>query len=99
MLIFSKKEVELGSAKSKEYLLANGLGGYSSSTIIGMNTRKYHGLLVSSMDNTPERYIFLSKFEEELLVDNKSFSLSTNEYPNAIHPSGSKFMESFVYNI
>jgi len=99
MLIFSKKEVELGSAKSKEYLLANGLGGYSSSTIIGMNTRKYHGLLVSSMDNTPERYIFLSKFEEELLVDNKSFSLSTNEYPNAIHPSGYKFMESFVYNI
>ena len=33
----------------REWLVANGLGGYSSSTICGLNSRKYHGLLVAAM--------------------------------------------------
>jgi urocanate hydratase len=34
----------------KEWLITNGLGGYSSSTVLGINTRKYHGLLVAALN-------------------------------------------------
>ena len=37
---------KLEEALKKEWLITNGIGGYASSTIIGCNTRKYHGLLV-----------------------------------------------------
>ena len=33
----------------REWLVANGLGGYASSTVVSMNTRRYHGLLVAAM--------------------------------------------------
>ena len=33
----------------REWLLTNGIGGYSCGTIIGMNSRRYHGLLIASL--------------------------------------------------
>ena len=44
---FEKSEITLEEGLKKEWLITNGIGGYSSSTIIGANTRKYHGLLVA----------------------------------------------------
>jgi len=38
---------DLGAALSREWQETNGLGGFASSTIIGLNTRRYHGLLVA----------------------------------------------------
>ena len=38
----------LDSALSREWLETNGLGGFSSSTIPGLNTRRYHGLLTAA---------------------------------------------------
>ena len=40
---------DFGRAIGKEWLETNGLGGYASSTIIGANTRRYHGLLVAAL--------------------------------------------------
>ena len=33
----------------REWLAVNHIGGYASQSILGLNTRKYHGLLVASM--------------------------------------------------
>ena len=33
---------------SQEWLLTSGTGAYSSSTVVGCNTRRYHGLLVAA---------------------------------------------------
>ena len=71
-------------ASRKEFLLTNSLGCYSSSSIIGLNTRKYHGLLVSGN-------VFLAKLEEEV----KGRKLSVNRFSNSIHPEGYKYLESF----
>ena len=37
---------DVNEVLGKEWLVTNGLGGYASSTVLGVNTRKYHGLLV-----------------------------------------------------
>src|SRR5271166_3660961 len=39
---------DVDAALRKEWLETNGLGGFASSTIIGLNTRRYHGLLVAA---------------------------------------------------
>ena len=39
---------DLNAALSREWLETNGIGGFSSSTISGLNTRRYHGLLTAT---------------------------------------------------
>jgi Glycogen debranching enzyme N terminal len=50
VMIQFKREMcgDLEAALRREWLETNGLGGYASSTIIGLNTRRYHGLLVAA---------------------------------------------------
>jgi predicted glycogen debranching enzyme len=82
-------------ALEKEWLETNGLGSYASSTIIHVNTRRYHGLLVASPDAISPRVVFLSKLEEQVLIGGDSYSLSCNIYPDAIHPTGFMYMKEF----
>src|SRR5215469_440923 len=86
---------DLPTASSREWLETNGLGGYASSTIIGMNTRRYHGLLVAATIPPVGRMVLLSKLEETLIFDGQTYELSTNQYPGAIHPQGYARLKEF----
>lgn len=87
--------MDLGAAMSCEWLETNGLGGFSSSTIIGVNTRRYHGLLTAATKPPVGRVVLLSKLEETLVLDGQRYELSCNEYPGAIHPQGFQYQTSF----
>lgn len=63
----------------KEWLVTNGLGGYACSTIINANTRKYHGLLVASLNPPVERVLLVSKVDEKIEIDNLTYNLATNQ--------------------
>ncbi|HMN90521.1 MAG TPA: amylo-alpha-1,6-glucosidase [Saprospiraceae bacterium] len=80
---------------SKEWLITNGLGGYASSTIIGANTRRYHGLLVAAFHPPTDRRVLVSKIEETLYLKDKPHAISTNRYPGVIHPQGYPFLQNF----
>src|SRR5271154_307941 len=82
----------------REWLAANGLGGYASSTLCGLNTRKYHGLLVAAMSPPVRRMVLLSRVEESIHVDNRSHALSSSEYPNTIHPRGFEHIVAFDHH-
>ncbi len=86
---------DLDSARSREWLETNGIGGYSSSTIAGLNTRRYHGLLVAATHPPVGRVVMLSKIEETLVINGRRYDLSTNQYPGTIHPLGFKFQTGF----
>ena len=80
-------------ALQNEWLLTNGLGDYASSSILNCNTRKYHGLLVSS---TPHgRMVLLSALEESLQGENREFLFSTRQHPLTMYPNGYEFQELF----
>ena len=85
----------LESALRREWLETNGIGGFASSTIIGLNTRRYHGLLVAATEPPVGRFVLLSKLEESLSIDGQSFDLSANRYPNVIHPQGFRYLKQF----
>src|SRR5208283_1123640 len=86
---------QLDQAAQREWLETNGIGGFASSTIVGMNTRRYHGLLVASLKPPVEHYVLLSKLEETLLVDGVAYELSVNQYPGVIHPQGYQYLKAF----
>jgi len=86
---------DLGQAATLEWLETNGIGGFASSTIIGLNTRRYHGLLVAATKPPVGRVALLSKLEETLIRDGVRFELSTNQYSGAIHPRGYQYQALF----
>jgi predicted glycogen debranching enzyme len=85
----------ISSATSREWLETNGIGGFSSSTITGLNTRRYHGLLTAAKQPPVGRIVMLSKLEEVLIIDGRRHELSTNQYSGAIHPQGFLYQTHF----
>jgi predicted glycogen debranching enzyme len=90
--------VDLEAALYREWLETNGLGGFASSTIIGLNTRRYHGLLVAATKPPVGRMVLLSKIEETLFIDGRRFDLSANRYPGVVHPQGFHYLKEFRLN-
>lgn len=98
---------DLSQGTSREWLVANGLGSYASSTLIGANTRRYHGLFVAALDPPIDRWLLLSKVEEELGCGGKIYQLSTNQYRDVVHPEGYSWLTrvatypfpTFLYHI
>jgi predicted glycogen debranching enzyme len=86
---------DFSKAITYEWLETDGLGGYASSTIVGANTRRYHGLLVAALRPPTERTVILSKLEETLAVRDTEYDLSCNRYPDAVHPRGFRFLREF----
>ena len=86
---------DLDVALGKEWLEANGIGGFASSTIVGLNTRRYHGLLVAATKPPVGRFVLLAKLEETLLIEKRRYELSANRYPGAVHPQGFRYLRRF----
>lgn len=98
MKTFSNPTFETLSAE--EWLLTNGLGGYASSSLCGANTRRYHGLLVASLNPPTQRMAVVSKVEETISTSRDCVvSISSNQYPDqVVHPQGYQYLKSFERN-
>ena len=85
-----------GEAIQKEWLITNRLGGYASSTVLGINTRKYHGLLVAALNPPGDRTVCLSKLDEDITLVKDFYQLGTNEFRDVIYPQGYKLLRAFT---
>ncbi len=96
-LQFDKTQlINLEYSLSKEIILANPSGAYASSTIVGCNTRKYHGLLIAPVDEIDGgRHVFLSSLDETILQHDQEFHLGIHRYPGEYHPKGHKYARWF----
>lgn len=92
-LRFRPKSYEEGTGR--EWLVTNGLGGYASSTIIGANTRSYHGLLVAATEPPTERTLLLSSLDEELTTESGHYELACHQYPKTVYPEGFRYLAEF----
>lgn len=68
----------------KEWIVTNGLGGFASSTVAGANTRRYHGILVAPLNPPAQRYLLVSKVDESIDINGKTYPLYTNMCKNNI---------------
>ncbi|MBS3794864.1 MAG: glycogen debranching enzyme N-terminal domain-containing protein, partial [Candidatus Thorarchaeota archaeon] len=59
-----EKDLKLNRAVTFEWLYTNGLGGYASSTVVGLNTRGHHGLLVCALNPPVDRWLTISRLDD-----------------------------------
>lgn len=87
---------DLDVALRREWLVANGLGSYALGTVAGINTRRYHGLLVAALQPPLQRTLLLARLNETAYVDGAPYPLATNEYADGtVAPNGYCRLESF----
>jgi len=83
-------------AARKEWLVTNGLGGYSAGTVAGANTRRYHGLLVATLRPPLGRTLTVAKIDVVADYGQGSYPLFANEFADGtIDPHGYRHLESF----
>jgi glycogen debranching enzyme len=82
-------------ALTLEWLETNGLGGYSSSTVLNCHTRRYHGLFVVNLKEPPGRHVLLSKFEDSFRTKGREYFLSCHQYPGLFFPENDQLPASF----
>ena len=89
--------VNLEFSLSREIIRTNRAGSYTSTTIVGCNTRKYHGLLVCPVDEFGgERFVLLSSLDLTVLNHDKSFNIGIRKYKgDYFSPKGHKYIENF----
>jgi predicted glycogen debranching enzyme len=89
--------VNLEYSLAREVLRTNRAGSYSSTTLVGCNTRKYHGLLICPVDELGgERFVLLSSLDVTVVNNDKSFNIGIRKYKgDYFSPKGHKYIEDF----
>ena len=86
----------LESASEREWLVTNGLGGFACGTIAGALTRRYHGLLFAVLPPRSSRVLLVSKFDETLTYDGRSYELGANCWADGtVAPKGFRWIQRF----
>jgi predicted glycogen debranching enzyme len=81
---------------NREWLVANGLGGYASGTLAGVSTRRYHGLLVSALPNPWGRTMMLDHLIEQVaLPDGTQYRLSAENWSTTESSAKSDVLDQF----
>jgi predicted glycogen debranching enzyme len=89
---------ELQPHDQQEWLLTNGLGGYAASTVLGMNTRRYHGLLCAATNPPVGRVMTVNRIGEMLTFDgndSRLVELGINNFRGSLHPRGDRHLNKF----
>jgi predicted glycogen debranching enzyme len=85
----------LDLAIQREWLVTNGLGGYASGTVAGVNTRRYHGLLVAALNPPVQRMVLVAALDEWVRSGTDDLqALSAHEYwDGTVFPHGYRQLE------
>src|SRR5881392_2554503 len=87
----------VAAAMGREWLVTNGLGGYASGTVAGINTRSYHGLLVAALTPPVARTVLVGGLVEGVSYDGRRYPLCAHEYASGtIDPHGYQHLQSFA---
>jgi predicted glycogen debranching enzyme len=87
----------------QEWLLTNGRGGFAMGTVVGCNTRRYHGLLCAATLPPVGRVMALSRVGEIVCLDGDDIEtpgvtlheLSVNQFRDRFHPHGERYLRRF----
>ncbi|MFI3318317.1 MAG: glycogen debranching enzyme N-terminal domain-containing protein [Rikenellaceae bacterium] len=98
-LTFDKNELgNLEYSLKREMLATDRRGGYMSTTIVGCNTRKYHGLIVAPIDESDREFVLLSSLDETVVLDGFRFNLALHRFNGGNYePRGHKYITDFEY--
>lgn len=79
------------------YLLTNGLGGFSSATMIGSVSRNDHALLMACVHAPNHRYNMVHRLSEQVTLEGDSHMISSQEFADGTREDGWRYLEEFSY--
>lgn len=87
----------LEESLQRELLRTNRSGAYACSTVVGCNTRKYHGLLVVPVPELDDdNHVLLSSLDPTVIQHGAEFNLAIHKYQgNNYSPLGHKYIREF----
>ncbi len=86
---------DFASSSKLEWLETNGTGAFAMGTVAGVNTRRYHALLVASPEPGSGRRVLFARVEAEAIVDGRTFALGACQYPGFVTPRGFELLAEF----
>jgi predicted glycogen debranching enzyme len=87
---------KLEVAQGREWLVTNGIGGYAMSTLAGTRTRRYHGLLIASLQPPTRRTLLVANLDAWVEIDGRRSPLVTHEWAaGVVLPDGYRHLERF----
>src|SRR3954471_687523 len=90
------KATETEPLVTREWLVTNGLGGYASGTIIGVASRRYHGLLVAALPAPLGRQMMLNPLSELVRLDDDTTALlGGEERAGSLDVHGASYLTEF----
>lgn len=81
--------------RSREWLVTNGLGGFSSGTLAGIPSRKYHGLFVPNLASPKGRHILISRCDELLVAGSRRLLLGGAEFRDKLVSDSHHYLKEF----
>ena len=80
----------------REWLEADGLGGFASGTVCGLRTRRYHALLLVARRPPTDRVVLVHGFDAWLETPEGPIALSSQAYlPDVTDARGAERIEAF----
>src|SRR5712691_255986 len=87
---------DLDAASAREWLVADGLGGFAMGTVGGLRTRRYHGLLTVATEPPGRRMLALAALDPILVVGDARVRLAVHEWADGtVDPVGNVHLASF----
>ena len=91
----NERQLDLKRGLTQEWIITNGIGGFSSQTVLGINTRKYHGLLVAPLLPPARRFVILSKIDESITFEDGTEEIIYSNMCKNYISEGYKNLKSF----
>ncbi|WP_288221159.1 amylo-alpha-1,6-glucosidase [uncultured Clostridium sp.] len=79
------------------WVIGNGIGGFSNSTITGGSSILHHGYLVAALNPPVNRYLILTRTQEEIEISNRKYDLTSQSYINK-SKNGHEYLERFTFD-
>lgn len=91
----------LNESLHREFIRTNRKGAYCCSSIVGCNTRKYHGVLVVPIPElSPNNHVLLSSLDLTIIQHNTPFNVGVHQYgDDTISPKGHKYIREFNVDV
>jgi predicted glycogen debranching enzyme len=87
---------DLAEASTREWLVADGLGGFAMGTVAGLRTRRYHGLLVVATEPPGRRMLGLASLDPVLVIGDARIRLAVHEWSDGtVDPLGNVQLAEF----
>ncbi|HEX2583736.1 MAG TPA: glycogen debranching enzyme N-terminal domain-containing protein, partial [Steroidobacteraceae bacterium] len=83
-------------AREYEWLITNGLGGYASGSLAGVNTRRYHGIFVPNLQQPKGRHVMISRLDETIIMGEQEYQLGGADFDNNLNGTATQWLKSFT---